>query len=257
MPLPDSPRINFNPHSPCGERLCQAIMLAGYFGISIHTPHAGSDLQRGVWHHAHRRISIHTPHAGSDGRRSRTAQSRTDFNPHSPCGERPALIWTSTTNCLFQSTLPMRGATPAFRYVRGCTINFNPHSPCGERLPQRHPHSASGKYFNPHSPCGERPPSAPVSPLRPEFQSTLPMRGATYAVCHAVPRRRGFQSTLPMRGATIAGHRHRAVGHISIHTPHAGSDSWFLTSPKSYGNFNPHSPCGERHYVNVGASLCP
>ena len=64
------------------------------------------------------------PHSPCGERRHQHLQrARTqDFNPHSPCGERlaytyatPSLIWT-----LFQSTLPLRGATtsaPA-RYTR-------------------------------------------------------------------------------------------------------------------------------------------
>ena len=57
-----------------------------------------------------------------------------------------------------------------------------------------------------------------------EFQSTLPMRGAT----HLGKDHRGggeFQSTLPMRGATC--HKRRRVHSdtgISIHAPHEGSD---------------------------------
>ena len=55
--------------------------------ISIHTPLAGSDfsfhlLQCLV------DISIHTPLAGSDLIRPRCREGGTDFNPHSPCGER-------------------------------------------------------------------------------------------------------------------------------------------------------------------------
>ena len=34
---------------------------------------------------------------------------------------------------LFQSTLPLRGATLAIRDIDCVTGNFNPHSPCGER----------------------------------------------------------------------------------------------------------------------------
>ena len=124
-------------------------------------------------------ISIHTPHAGSDRAHLRKLIPDTNFNPHSPCGERRLQHSENRRKARFQSTLPMRGATtcPAATITR-LLANFNPHSPCGER---RHdiPNPPFRCYFNPHSPCGERPPVAPVSPLRPEFQSTLPMRGAT------------------------------------------------------------------------------
>ena len=57
----------------------------------------------------------------------------------------------------------------------------------------------------------------------PEFQSTLPMRGAT-AAARCLLLNEKFQSTLPMRGATFCswGGVLRLV--ISIHAPHAGSD---------------------------------
>ena len=82
--------------------------------ISIHTPLAGSDLQSLLGLGALLGISIHTPLAGSDVTDSlepspvqfqstlplrgatfysiqRTALYE-NFNPHSPCGERPAII---------------------------------------------------------------------------------------------------------------------------------------------------------------------
>ena len=99
------------------------------------------------------------------------------------------------------------------------------------------------------------------------FQSTLPMRGVTRQ------RKKGkclmrFQSTLPMRGVTIWSLSEIPGYHISIHTPHAGSDMATLEVPETWSDisihtphagsdrnlmkeewqnvyFNPHSPCGE------------
>ena len=101
--------------------------------ISIHTPHAGSDRfhrcvsglvtgfqstlpMRGAtfwegtdgWEGG---ISIHTPHAGSDDSMLRIPSFPFDFNPHSPCGERLCHDLFEVELELFQSTLPMRGAT--------------------------------------------------------------------------------------------------------------------------------------------------
>ena len=58
--------LNFNPHSPCGERLCKINISRRHTIISIHTPHAGSD----VFKISHTSLVV-------------------NFNPHSPCGERP------------------------------------------------------------------------------------------------------------------------------------------------------------------------
>ena len=37
------------------------------FGISIHAPHAGRDVQQLIEDYRRNRISIHAPHAGRDG----------------------------------------------------------------------------------------------------------------------------------------------------------------------------------------------
>ena len=144
--------------------------------ISIHTPHAGSDVCRGP-RYQDTTISIHTPHAGSDRSAARYAPNRAYFNPHSPCGERPKT---------------------------------------GGRRPD-------DRYFNPHSPCGER--------LR-----------LVYALIYGCL----FQSTLPMRGATVLTFASLFLIPISIHTPHAGSDVYNTQRIAGKQDFNPHSPCGER-----------
>ena len=58
--------IDFNPRSPCGERLAELFRR----------------FRRLV-------ISIHAPHAGSDSAFAKTMLFGWDFNPRSPCGERP------------------------------------------------------------------------------------------------------------------------------------------------------------------------
>ncbi len=79
---------DFNPRSPCGERRrtfiepCMRVLFQstlpmrgatgrryedGYRGtISIHAPHAGSDVFYDMEDADHWKISIHAPHAGSD-----------------------------------------------------------------------------------------------------------------------------------------------------------------------------------------------
>ena len=79
--------------------------------ISIHTPLAGSDRKTNMWY-KYKVISIHTPLAGSDERIPSQWRTGRDFNPHSPCGERPQHLVSDLRFLLFQSTLPLRGATP-------------------------------------------------------------------------------------------------------------------------------------------------
>ena len=101
---------------------------------------------------------------------------------------------------LFQSTLPVGGATEAFETAsvsipisihapRGgsdtkestdpvADLNFNPRSPWGERQYWR---SCELLYwhFNPRSPWGERPGRIDITSMVTSFQSTLPVGGAT------------------------------------------------------------------------------
>ena len=114
----ERPQGHFNPRSPCGERpgrddqdpVCQA--------ISIHAPRVGSDYRDGQaaapgdFH-----ISIHAPRVGSDRPADCTGKApRTYFNPRSPCGERLAITPSPLVSWVFQSTLPVWGATPGALY---------------------------------------------------------------------------------------------------------------------------------------------
>ncbi len=144
----------------------------------------------------------------------------------------------------FQSTLPMRGATlSVLPEVLIIDISIHaPHAGSDAKFFGCHkilvisihaPHAGSDDQkvstqihtydFNPRSPCGER--RARSIPATPQltFQSTLPMRGATIFVM--------------LKGANMT---------ISIHAPHAGSDSdWYFRMLEEL-HFNPRSPCGER-----------
>ena len=132
---------------------------------------------------------------------------------------------------LFQSTLPVRGAT----FCRASIWLLSPH-------------------FNPRSPCGERPNLAPFLSSSFVFQSTLPVRGATIIRCVVNLHRLRFQSTLPVRGATCRLYRDAQRFAISIHAPRAGSDTQLRRADRQKGHFNPRSPCGERHLDSIGST---
>ena len=83
-----SARQDFNPRSPCGERPGCPGQFPGLTDISIHAPRVGSDAG--------------LPRGGPVERH---------FNPRSPCGERPLPIWGGPPPVIFQSTLPVWGAT--------------------------------------------------------------------------------------------------------------------------------------------------
>ena len=56
-------------------------------------------------------ISIHAPRVGSDHRAETMARHSQHFNPRSPCGERLLEPAPPKRLSLFQSTLPVWGAT--------------------------------------------------------------------------------------------------------------------------------------------------
>ena len=191
-------------------------------------------------------ISIHAPHARSDRWYNKAVHADDDFNPRSSCEERPDYTAKPKKPVIFQSTLLMRGATrsgcgrskrSSFQstlLMRGAThaaedsaqpSNFNPRSSCEERradvkdvsqlqqnISIHAPHARSDATsltqaarltdFNPRSSCEER-----LMQLMQQANANI------------------FQSTLLMRGATHAYLPGRQARDISIHAPHARSDT--------------------------------
>ena len=60
-----------------------------------------------------------------------------------------------------------------------------------------------------------------------------------------------FQSTLPMRGETTRRKCSGSIFEISIHSPHAGRDENHARQQYPLSDFNPLSPCGERHTLTA------
>ena len=192
---------DFNPRSPCGERH-QALQCMDMMDfISIHAPRVGSDQLR---HHGSKRnshISIHAPRVGSDAEPTQKPRHYHDFNPRSPCGERPNPSWIKQENGLFQSTLPVWGAT-ALENTRTIRMVISIHAPrVGSDEDALHA-SAFASLISIHAPRVGSDPlllQHPVWVLR-------------------------FQSTLPVWGATVSLSVVAVVFDISIHAPRVGSD---------------------------------
>ena len=130
-------------------------VVTGVHRISIHAPLAGRDVISGYIPTVSC-ISIHAPLAGRDGITRCGMGTPTDFNPRAPCGARPRPGWWPGWPGRFQSTRPLRGATPAVRYLRKNIFHFNPRAPCGARHRSRSICLADCD-FNPRAPCGARP----------------------------------------------------------------------------------------------------
>ena len=133
LQLAEYTAAGFNPRAPCWARLLYLVEHPQADHVSIHAPHAGRDatfaaqaiLQRVSIHapHAgrdtghlrHRRqqgVSIHAPRAGRDWQRLQKVWLQSGFNPRAPCGARPYELVPFYMNDKFQSTRPVRGATP-------------------------------------------------------------------------------------------------------------------------------------------------
>ena len=148
--------------------------------------------------------------------------------------------------CVFQSTLPARGATHPAQHQDNDTQHFNPRSPHGERHTFRCWLLRLGI-----------------------FQSTLPARGATRAAQHQ-QKCNLISIHAPRTGSDCSGksahlpccdfnprspHGERRTRFIcslptqtiSIHAPRTGSDPCTKGGGADPAHFNPRSPHGERH----------
>ena len=126
------------------------------------------------------------------------------FNPRSPCGERPFPHIRAASSTIFQSTLPVWGATwkpGADEPVKEFQSTLPVWGATAGILHQNRP----GMYFNPRSPCGERQlqdaykdtQNKNISIHAPRVGSDAASFGNREGDCL-----RRFQSTLPVWGAT-------------------------------------------------------
>ena len=168
---------------------------------------------------------------------------------------------------IFQSTLPARGATYYCPLHSACPSYFNPRSPHGERrqglagggvlhlISIHAPRTGSDKtmrgiagsvhHFNPRSPHGERRLEFVAVHPQPEFQSTLPARGATVLRLDVL-RLNGISIHAPRTGSDSIVVDYYGREKISIHAPRTGSDRRGFKSSQTTEYFNPRSPHGER-----------
>ena len=167
----------FNPRSSCEER--RRRRTGGrHCEISIHAPHARSDVRKRCIEVAPLDISIHAPHARSDLIEADNMSIDKQFQSTLLMrGATPSWYDSLTNVRRFQSTLLMRGATAVSTSVstmqrfqstllmRGATSSI-----CVKKYSEN---------FNPRSSCEERPASLFAISSAFLFQSTLLMRGAT------------------------------------------------------------------------------
>ena len=175
---------NFNPRSPYGERR-PALDRVGHLYQFQST----------------------LPLRGATGKMHPKGATICDFNPRSPYGERPLGYLATTLFIVISIHAPLTGSD---YYISGVAArkDISIHAPLtgSDIIVFRRYHLQNN--FNPRSPYGERRTGFPVRLPTSEFQSTLPLRGATAKLCKAWPEIR-----------------------ISIHAPLTGSDSDWYRDP--------------------------
>ena len=169
-------------------------------------------------------ISIRAPLAGSDDIFWADISHPIHFNPRSPCGERRLKPEPSSSLPVFQSALPLRGATCHTRSTPLSLWDFNPRSPCGERL---YSWGASASTFL--------------------FQSALPLRGATPWMMIPAFALSAISIRAPLAGSDNA--RTSCTSSCRYFNPRSPCGERRVHAPQEQRyrcDFNPRSPCGER-----------
>ena len=197
-------RIDFNPRSPCGERRDHHTVSPPVRDISIHAPRVGSD---------HLRAGVH--------------QLCDDFNPRSPCGERHVGHEVQAAGDLFQSTLPVWGAT-LFSGPGDSRPDISIHAP------------RVGSDFQNRGYCVRR---SIISIHAPRVGSDLQPPG--------VVRRGAISIHAPRVGSDARTTTHDQEDlHFNPRSP-CGERRFSPRPPPGPGNFNPRSPCGERPEADI------
>ena len=125
-------------------------------GYQLHTVFQSTLPMRGATlpdlsHHHVSVISIHTPHAGSDRPLLTLWQHCQNFNPHSPCGERPSWKLPYVFPFVISIHTPHAGSDfshPTCKWSLGISIH-TPHA--GSDLSQR-PAASLPRFISIHTP---------------------------------------------------------------------------------------------------------
>ena len=182
MPLLEKRRKHFNPRSPCGERQRARASRDRAKDFNPRSP-CGERLARG-----------------------RDLQATRHFNPRSPCGERLGQLIIIGCVDGFQSTLPLRGATP-------CTSGSQPVRVFQSTLPLRGATRATG-----------------CPPLQHQISIHAPLAGSDTATLYGVSEHIDFNPRSPCGERPEDEQRDKDAKGISIHAPLAGSDPGAATS---------------------------
>ena len=195
--------------------------------ISIHAPLAGCDhysttFANNTW------ISIHAPLAGCDGVKQIQVYCASDFNPRTPCGVRLVSSLSVAACATFQSTHPLRGAT-VYQQDAQAHDPISIHAPlAGCDFTIRN--LSQTEDISIHAPLAGCDFFVRKEHFMSIFQSTHPLRGATYPR-PPWPGGRHFNPRTPCGVRPHAMGEGLRISPISIHAPLAGCDAVMADEP--------------------------
>ena len=184
-------------------------------------------------------ISIHAPLTGSDRLVLHGWNRLRHFNPRSPYGERLVYLMITHDPKLFQSTLPLRGATgrPVIKPtrlgfqstlpLRGATVNMIAN--------------ALARCISIHAPLTGSDSRESGTKAESQISIHAPLTGSDSFLRYCAKLQTSFQSTLPLRGATAQKVDTLLAMVISIHAPLTGSDM-LATSIQGTETISIHAP---------------
>ena len=143
----------------------------------------------------------------------------------------------------------MWGATRPTTNTGRQPSNFNPRSPCGERHHEREPDRHGHPFQSTLPVWGATPPGRSQTPLR-RISIHAPRVGSDLCNLMGTPDT-WISIHAPRVGSDYHSRPEEPGRRISIHAPRVGSDYFMQMSHALDSDFNPRSPCGERHIERV------
>ena len=177
------------------------------------------------------RVSIHALLAECDLYDTIVSYSASSFNPRTPCGVRPSVIFRTMSLVTVSIHALLAECDFGLMSIPMSSRGFNPRTPCGVR------HGSK---------CRASPPNG--------FQSTHSLRSATWRRCADTILRK-FQSTHSLRSATRWRTHRKFNVDVSIHALLAECDQIPVNRNRLAVCFNPRTPCGVRPYCPGGVAV--
>ena len=167
------------------------------------------------------------------------------FNPRTPCGVRQSSACCWMRGSRFQSTHPLRGATP---FSHRCSVSiryFNPRTPCGVRLPKKADTHEIHSHFNPRTPCGVRHMHWWTFLSAYYISIHAPLAGCDKGQPLQPDEPKHFNPRTPC-GVRLGGRELEGPLHnFNPRTP-CGVRRILYQQEFNFANFNPRTPCGVR-----------